>query len=179
MKKGAIRPDLWKARIGICPICGEEFRAVNDFKDTKQKYCSKQCWNIRARVINKCKYCGKEIVTTKSVDKVYCGNECRNLDYVSRLRGENSPAWKGGKTSKSRRLKATKQYQEWRMKIFVRGSFKCQVCGGTGRDLEAHHIKEQSKYPELIFEIDNGVTLCHECHKLTDNYGYKARWINE
>lgn len=107
MRKGEVRPDLQRARIGICLICGKEFRAVKDFKDHKQKYCSKECWSKRATIINKCKYCGKHI-----------------------------------------------------------------------RDLEAHHIKEQSKYPELIYNVDNGLTLCHECHKLTDNYGYKARWEN-
>lgn len=61
------------------------------------------------------------------------------------------------------------------------GRFQCWnlcKCGKHTIDLEAHHIKEQSRYPELIYELSNGLTLCHKCHKLTDNYGYKARWKN-
>lgn len=176
MRKGEIRPDLYKARIGICPICGKEFRAVKDFKERKQKYCSKECWNKRATIINKCKYCGKDIKTTKSINKVYCNNECRDLGYRNTHKGELSYFWQGGKTKESKLRKTNAQYKEWRNEVFKRDNYICQNCGRHTRDLEAHHIKAQSKYPELIYDVDNGLTLCHECHKLTDNYGYKARW---
>ena len=68
------------------------------------------------------------------------------------------------------------------------GKLFCEICevdfsqryGKLGKDfIEAHHIKERCTYPELMFDVDNGLTLCHECHKETDNYGWKARWNNE
>lgn len=43
-KKGKKYPHLQRARIGNCLICKKEFRAINDFKERKQKYCSVECF---------------------------------------------------------------------------------------------------------------------------------------
>lgn len=71
----------------------------------------------------------------------------------------------------SNKLRTTRQYREWRSKVFERDNFTCQECGNTN-NLEAHHLKEISKYPQLIYEVDNGITLCHECHIKTPSYFY-------
>ena len=55
---------------------------------------------------------------------------------------------------------------EWRLKIYKRDNFTCQSCGRVGSKLNAHHIKEWINFPELRFDINNGITLCFECHKL-------------
>ena len=62
--------------------------------------------------------------------------------------------------------------------MFARDGYTCQACEKKGIRVEAHHIKEQSNYPELRFDVNNGITLCRDCHKKTDNYGSKAKLKN-
>ena len=173
-KKGKHYPHTQRARIAICPVCGKEFRAIHEYKDRKSVYCSKECWNVRATKTNYCLICGKEITTSISVDKKYCSAKCVN-EAARQRTGENSPAWQGGKTKESKCRRTRVDYKDWRLKVFQRDNFTCQQCGKKTRDIEAHHIKEACNYPELIYDVDNGITLCHKCHKETDNYGYKAK----
>ena len=73
----------------------------------------------------------------------------------------------------------TKEYRyiRWRKEIFERDSFTCQICRKVGVYLESHHIKSWKNYPELRYVLDNGITLCRECHSKTDNYKKKALTI--
>jgi len=67
------------------------------------------------------------------------------------------------------------RYKIWRKAVFERDNYTCQVCKGVGGYLIAHHIKSWAYYPELRYQINNGITLCESCHKLTPNYKGKAK----
>ena len=57
------------------------------------------------------------------------------------------------------------EYKKWRNSVFERDDYTCQNCGCRGIKLNAHHIKEYAFFPELRFDVENGVTLCVTCHK--------------
>ena len=84
--------------------------------------------------------------------------------------GDKHPRWKGGISSKQARIRGQIEFKIWRNAVFVRDNWTCQECEQRGGRLIAHHIKSFAKYPELRLAIDNGRTLCHKCHKLTDNF---------
>lgn len=150
-----------------CILCKSDYLIRRD-RSKKSKYCP-VCWKIRGQIMNFCLFCGKSINTTKVNNKVYCNKNCRNLHYVTRLKGENSPAWKGGRTSWNKKMRTRKAYRAWRDLIFERDDYKCVSCGAKSKkglrvELNAHHIKHLSEYPEKAYDVDNGITLCKPCH---------------
>lgn len=103
------------------------------------------------------------------------------------LRGENAPLygsrnpmWKGGVSSINSRLRSSAEFIEWRNAVYKRDNWTCVICkrrskGGQRIILNADHIKPWSLFPEFRFNIDNGRTLCVDCHKTTDTYGRKIK----
>lgn len=78
--------------------------------------------------------------------------------------GEKHWNWKGGVSAQSKLIRNGLQIKEWRMAVFVRDEYTCQHCQVKGGDIHAHHIKPFAKYPDLRFEVSNGITLCKACH---------------
>jgi len=89
--------------------------------------------------------CGREIsayaVALKDGRQKSCGDGVHML-------GELSPNWQGGKTPENIRLRGTKQYRDWRKKVYEKDWFTCQCCGrNKGIIKNAHHIYNFSSNP--------------------------------
>lgn len=80
--------------------------------------------------------------------------------------GADNPSWKGGLLFRKREdRRGDSAYGEWRRQVWLRDNFKCKMsnldCDGR---LEAHHILRWNDFPELRYELNNGITLCHHHH---------------
>lgn len=100
-------------------------------------------------------------------------------------RGENSPQWKGGITSIARMVRTCFKYRQWRSDVFERDDYTCQLCGARSKSgspiyLHCDHYpkrfsiimreykiisQEEADVCEELWNINNGRTLCRDCHK--------------
>lgn len=90
----------------------------------------------------------------------------RNLReaHKNRLKGELSPFWKG-ENCKTKQERNDSRYQNWVKQVKKRDNWKCRMnnkdCSGH---CIVHHILPWRDYPELRYEVKNGITLCQHHH---------------
>lgn len=170
-----------------CEFCGKEFRMISKSHENRAKYCSMQCKqnSFAAKMIGEnapnyksgqriksiekiCKECGKTYLISPAHynESSFCCKGCQNDWRSKNLRGEKGTNWKGGVSGMRERDMMSREYKEWRQKVFERDEYACRGCGDdTGGNLQAHHIQSYARYPELRYSLENGITLCVKCHK--------------
>lgn len=72
--------------------------------------------------------------------------------------------FKGAQSDELKLIRCSAKMRIWRKQVLERDNYTCQICGGKGCGLNVHHIKCFSLYPELRFDVSNGITLCRKCH---------------
>jgi 5-methylcytosine-specific restriction endonuclease McrA len=159
-----------------CEWCSKE-QKVTPFRAATYRFCSIECRNDWRKVhwtgarnplwqagerTKVCQHCGGEYsikdnqpITTFRKQR-FCSHECGVLG--RNTTAEHNPNWKGGHSNRS-----AKQHK-WATNVISRDGATCQHCGATGVELHAHHIKSFKDYPELRWDLSNGLTLCHRCH---------------
>ena len=127
--------------------------------------------------------------TKRKISKALKGNTNMLGKYLSEKtklkmseikKGENNSNWKGGISFLENSIRTNFKNRQWRSDVFTRDNFTCQDCGDNiSANLETHHIKsfssilqkheintlEQALECEELWNINNGITLCKECHK--------------
>lgn len=186
-----------------CLNCSIEFNSKKKCKSRIPKFCSRKCfqsypvsnqtkekqsgsrlgkepwnkgikmWNTRPHpkgTLGK-KGIGKgKIVTLET--RIKQSNAHLGIKLPERS-GSKHPLWKGGITPKNEAIRKSSDYSNWRRKIFERDNFTCVICKKVGGTLNADHIIPFCESEEKRFDLDNGRTLCTECHLKTDTFGGK------
>lgn len=63
-------------------------------------------------------------------------------------------------------------YIRWSKEVRLRDHYCCDVCGRKNVGMHAHHKNAWANYPDQRYDIENGVTLCKDCHdRFHDTYG--------
>lgn len=103
----------------------------------------------------------------------YCSQACNGKTKTE----ENNHNWNGGSSRAYKTGYHSHAYKNWRKKVFIRDNFTCQGkdCDTDSVYITAHHILSFANYPELRFDVNNGITLCKDCHSKTDNYKGRNR----
>lgn len=90
-------------------------------------------------------------------------------DIIQKHLGKNNGKWNSKLTDEERKhyrknYKECKEYRDWRINVYKKDNFTCQVCFKTKKFLNAHHLYNYADYKDLRFDLNNGITLCKECH---------------
>lgn len=198
-----------------CSQCRQEFaRPKSAFKEAEHYFCSQKCRTEYTREHNKkyCSKCGKEM--PKNRQKNLC-SECLaeerhnekyikfNCAYCSKESERLKAHTKGEILFCSqecmglyRRIDPTKlsdvskdpKIVDWSKKVISKFDNTCIKCGKHfDKGLNAHHLNSKDWDKDNIYNVDNGVPLCNECHQdyhMLYGYGNNTEeqfleWYNE
>jgi len=160
------KPDSYITK--ECPVCSNEFTVHKAQIERGQgKYCSRSCARSgsptkkRKRAMLECGYCGDMFEKHKSEIKKNVGDVhfCSPNCWYSYNQRENHYLWSGGQHER-----LSPEGREWRGKVIERDKGFCRICHSQ-ENLEVHHIVRFGKNKNKRWDIDNGITLCFECHK--------------
>lgn len=169
----------------LCKQCGKKFISEN-----KKHLCSEECTKkyilCRAKELRKsenyiqptrkiykkiCLFCGGQF-ETKNNNAKYCSMKCVNK-YTSAFKPQNQR--KNFNVYRGKEHLKDWNYKNWRKRVFERDGYKCRCCDSKGKNgsLRAHHLDGWHDNVDLRYDIDNGITLCFDCHiEFHNAYGY-------
>lgn len=72
---------------------------------------------------------------------------------------------KPSKTARAKRHQVLRADTIWSQAVRQRDDHRCRRCGKRDeKNNHAHHIAPRSRRPDLKRDLDNGITVCMECH---------------
>ena len=120
----------------------------------KHKYYEENCDKIKAYARNSIKNPVKEALRKQHWHKA---------NPESGLKSKKRELTKLGKLFNINCRMMRRALQAWSLTVRKRDNNKCTWCNST-KTLVSHHIWHKAFCPESALDVDNGITLCHDCH---------------
>lgn len=163
-------------KVCICHYCNKIFEA---FPCRIAKYCSRSC---QFKGMKGKKPSEETMRKIRQVALARVG--VRRSDEVRKKiargkMGSLNPMWRGGASSRRLKLCNSQNYKQWRTAVFERDDWTCRKCNKRGCKLNADHIIPFFKDESLVYDLDNGQTLCVECHREKTRLEMKENWVNQ
>jgi len=108
----------------------------------------------------------KEMTRTRFNSTLKPGKGFKRKSYTWKRNGNTSARKPLGFSGRKRLTsRPDRKLSEWSRKVRERDDYTCQRCGirDEYRNM-AHHRAPRSTRPDLRLVVENGVTLCPECH---------------
>lgn len=166
-------------RFVSCLVCKIRFLIKPGAKKGIQKFCSRKCANknFPFQLTEK----GRQSMIEK-IRLIHTGRKnslATRKKMSDSARGKKNHNYINGSSKCREKLYESIFYKDWRRSVFERDNYTCQECFKRGGFLQAHHIKRWSLFPNLRFDINNGKTLCRECHLRKTIRENKIYWKNQ
>jgi len=185
-----------------CSICGKPlYRRPSEFKEGVE-FCCKECRGIlyknrppsenlklgREKGTNHLKGIPKSDESNnkraESNKEFWANNKEKAIQRGEKTRGNKHYNWKGGISSLNRSIRTMTENRKWMDAVKERDKM-CVKCGST-ESLESHHLVEladiideyniknrnDARICTELWNINNGITLCTECHYKEHNRIY-------
>lgn len=161
----------------VCTQCGEKFDAyIYNLKRGWGKYCSQSCSkkgnkNRTGQTFTE----EQKQQISETLSRKFANGELTSPFAINKTQpGDKSPNWKGGISKSGQALRTSKEYKEWHDNILERDDYTCQYCFTRGGELEVDHVKPFNAFGDLKLDMDNGKTLCINCHRKV-SFGYNLK----
>jgi 5-methylcytosine-specific restriction endonuclease McrA len=167
------------AKNSKCKVCGKLF-----YLKKSKVYCSWKCYlNDEDKTTSKGRVVSEETRNKLSESKL-------GKSISSKGKRRNKIAWnnKGYITKLNHAIRTDLNNLKWRSDCMRRDQWTCRNCGKK-RNLEVHHLMSVSHIIDtynlknivdainckILWDLDNGITLCEECHELIDIHRKKFK----
>jgi len=150
----------------VCDKCGHEGKtSFQNIPKTGKHLCYKCGFHSKEAVLKRQIALSKRIIKEETITKL------RKNAHWKGVTGKNHPAYNHNLTDEDRlKNRYISGDSNWTSSVKRKSDYTCQCCGYVGKpkdgSLHSHHLNNKFNFKEQRIDIENGISLCKECHKL-------------